>query len=57
VGVSIEFHGGMMDGKVKQLPMMSDVFGPIPFSGCSRGRSVRNVYELAGWRPSCGVWV
>jgi hypothetical protein len=40
---SIEFHGGMLDGAIKQLPMMSDVFSPIPFNGsktftCDRRR-------------------
>ena len=52
----IEFHGGMLGGKTKQLPMMSNVFGPIPFGGYDRGRPVSPWYELTGWRPdpACG---
>ncbi len=53
----VEFHGGCLTAGSSSLPMMSDVFGPIPFGGYERGRPESHWYELTGWRPDPGVWV
>jgi hypothetical protein len=54
---AVEFHGGMLDGRTKQLPMMGNVFGPIPFAGHDCGRPVCHWYVLTGWHPDRSVWV
>ena len=56
MGNSVQFVGGMLDGKVKHLPTTVDD-GPVPFNGYSRGWPVRHVYTRSGWRPDPGVWV
>lgn len=59
---ALTFRGGMMHGRTKTLPMMSNNDGPLPFTGYERAtadhttRPVTHWYRCIGWLPERLSW-
>ena len=44
----VQFVGGMFDGRTKQLPVLSNLDGPLALNGYDYGRPICHVKSVVG---------